>query len=135
MTKEIQQKNAESEKSVKNKGVNGLLWTLSILLVAVAAVGNTYFANHFPLIVRVILLVVLLIFAVGLAALTNQGLRAIGFLKDARLELRKIIWPKRQETTQTTLIVGAVCLVVALALWGIDSIIVAVINFLTSLRF
>lgn len=135
MTKEIQQKNAESEKSVKNKGVNGLLWTLSILLVAVAAVGNTYFASHFPLIVRVILLVVLLIFAVGLAALTNQGLRAIGFLKDARLELRKIIWPKRQETTQTTLIVGAVCLVVALALWGIDSIIVAVINFLTSLRF
>lgn len=135
MTKEIQQKNAESEKSVKNKGVNGLLWTLSILLVAVAAVGNTYFANHFPLIVRVILLVVLLIFAVGLAALTNQGLTAIGFLKDARLELRKIIWPKRQETTQTTLIVGAVCLVVALALWGIDSIIVAVINFLTSLRF
>lgn len=135
MTKEIQQKNAESEKSVKNKGVNGLLWTLSILLVAVAAVGNTYFANHLPLIVRVILLVVLLIFAVGLAALTNQGLTAIGFLKDARLELRKIIWPKRQETTQTTLIVGAVCLVVALALWGIDSIIVAVINFLTSLRF
>lgn len=135
MTKEIQQKNAESEKSVKNKGVNGLLWTLSILLVAVAAVGNTYFASHFPLIVRVILLVVLLIFAVGLAALTNQGLTAIGFLKDARLELRKIIWPKRQETTQTTLIVGAVCLVVALALWGIDSIIVAVINFLTSLRF
>lgn len=135
MTKEIQQKNAEAEKGVKSKGVNSLLWTLSILLVGVAAVGNTYFASHFPLVARIILLVVLLIAAVGLAALTNQGRTAIGFLKDARLELRKIIWPKRQETTQTTLIVGAVCLVVALALWGIDSIIVAVINFLTSLRF
>lgn len=136
MAKEIQNKNAETvEKGVKSKGLNGVLWAIAIVLFSVAAIGNVYFATHFSLIVRVLLLVVLLVGAVVFAALTNQGQKAIGFMKDSRQELRKIIWPKRQEATQTTLIVGAMCLVVALALWGIDSIIVAVINFLTNLRF
>lgn len=135
MTKEIQTKNTEIEKGVKSKGVNSALWAAAVVLFAVAAIGNAYFATHFALIVRVLLLVVLLVGAVVLAALTNQGQKAIGFIKESRIELRKIIWPSRQETTQTTLIVGAMCIVVALALWGIDSIIVAIINFLTNLRF
>lgn len=135
MAKEIQTKHAEVEQGVKSKGVNGALWAVAIVLFSVAAIGNAYFATHFSFIVRILLLVVLLIGAVVAAAFTNQGQKAIGFMKDSRQELRKIVWPKRQETTQTTLIVGAMCLIVALALWGIDSIIVAVINFLTNLRF
>lgn len=135
MAKEIQTKNTEVEKGVKSKAVNGALWAVAFVLFAVAAVGNAYFATHFSLLVRVLLLVALMVGAVVLAALTNQGQKAIGFMKDSRQELRKIVWPTRGETTQTTLIVGAMCLVVALALWGIDSIIVAVINFLTNLRF
>ena len=137
MAKEIQKKSPEQveNKGVKSKGVNGALWAVALVLFALAAVGNTYFATHFALVVRILLLVVLLIGAVAAAAFTNQGQKAIGFIKDSRQEMRKIIWPNRQETTQTTLIVGAVCVVVALALWGIDSIIVAIINFLTNLRF
>ena len=137
MAKEIQKKSPEQveNKGVKSKGVNGALWAVALVLFALAAVGNTYFATHFALVVRILLLVVLLIGAVAAAAFTSQGQKAIGFIKDSRQEMRKIIWPNRQETTQTTLIVGAVCVVVALALWGIDSIIVAIINFLTNLRF
>lgn len=121
--------------TVKSKGVNGALWAVAVLLIAAAAVINAYFASHFALIVRVLLMVVLVVGAVVLAALTNQGQKALGFMKESRLELRKIVWPTRQETTQTTLIVVAMCLVVALALWGIDSLIVALITFLTNLRF
>lgn len=137
MAKEIQNKSPEKmeNKGVRSKGVNGVLWGLSLALFAVAAVGNTYFATHFATLVRILLLVVLIVGAVGLAAVTNQGQKAIGFIKDSRQELRKIVWPTRQEATQTTLIVVAMCVVVALALWGIDSIILSIINFLTSLRF
>jgi preprotein translocase subunit SecE len=42
--------------------------------------------------------------------------------KEARVEIRKVVWPTRQETTQTTLIVVAVVLVMALVLWGLDSL-------------
>lgn len=123
------------EKGVKSKGLNSLLWVLAIALLAVAAVGNAYFATHFALAIRVIILVVLCVAAVGCAALTNQGQKAIGFAKDSRQELRKIIWPTRPEATQTTLIVIAFSVLVALGLWAIDSIIVTIITFLTELRF
>ncbi|QLB20826.1 preprotein translocase subunit SecE [Vespertiliibacter pulmonis] len=140
MSKEIQTKHPDVADKAKgqegkSKGVNRILWVLSIALIIVAAVGNTYFASHFSFIVRILLLVVLLVGGVGIAAITNQGQKAIGFVKSSRQELRKIVWPTRPETTQTTLIVAAICVVVALALWGIDSIIVSVITFLTNLRF
>lgn len=136
MTKEMQKSPEKIEqKGLKSKGVNSALWAVSLALLVVAAVGNTYFSTHFALIVRLLLLIVLVAGAVGLAAITNQGQKAIGFIKDSRQELRKIVWPNRQETTQTTLIVAAMCVLVALALWGIDSLIVTIINFLTSLRF
>lgn len=135
MTKEIQKKIPAAEKGVKSKGVNGFLWAFALLFLGAAAVGNTYFASHFSFVARILLLVGLCVAAFGAALFTNQGQKAIAFVKESRYELRKIVWPTRQESTQTTLIVGAVCLVVALALWGIDSIIVAIINFLTGLRF
>jgi preprotein translocase subunit SecE len=42
--------------------------------------------------------------------------------KEARNEIRQVVWPNRQETMQTTLIVVAVVLVMALLLWGLDSL-------------
>ncbi len=137
MSKENQKKAPQQleNKGVKSKGVNSVLWLLSIVLIAVAAIGNAYFASHFTLIVRVLLLVVLLVGAVAFAAITNQGQKAISFMKESRHEVRKIVWPNRQESTQTTLIVLAACVIVALVLWGVDSIIVSVVTFLTNLRF
>lgn len=137
MATEIKTKSLEQveHKGEKSKGANTALWLVAVVLLAVAAVGNVYFSSHFSLVVRVLLLVVLLVGAVALAAITNQGQKAIQFAKESRTELRKIIWPTRPEATQTTLIVLGLCVVVSLVLWGIDSIIVALITFLTSLRF
>lgn len=121
------------ETAEKSKGLNSTLWAVSLVLLAVAAIGNTYFASHFSFIVRVLLLVVLCAGALGAAAITNQGQKAILFIKESRTELRKIVWPTRPEATQTTLIVFAMCAVVSLVLWGIDSLIVTLITFLTNL--
>jgi preprotein translocase subunit SecE len=46
-----------------------------------------------------------------------------------------VVWPTRAETRQTTLIVIAVTVLTSLFFWAIDSIIIALINFLTDLRF
>ena len=60
--------------------------------------------------------------AAFIALQTAKGQAFFGLLKDARTEIRKVVWPTRQETTQTTLIVVAVVLVMALLLWGLDSL-------------
>lgn len=135
MATEIKKKAPEQvqDKGEKSKGTNTLLWIIAVALIIVAAVGNTYFAAQLSLVVRVLALVALGAGAVVAAALTNQGQKTIHFIKESRTELRKIIWPTRPEATQTTLIVIAMCVVVSLVLWGIDSIIVRLVAFLTNL--
>ncbi|MFU2059981.1 preprotein translocase subunit SecE [Avibacterium volantium] len=125
----------QAEHLQKSKGLNTFLWLLGIVIIAVAAVGNIYFADQFSTPIRVVAVVILLFVALGILAITNQGTKARAFLKDSRTELRKIVWPTRSEAMQTTLIVMAVTMIVSLILWGLDSIIVSVINFLTNLRF
>jgi preprotein translocase subunit SecE len=53
---------------------------------------------------------------------TAKGQAFLQLLKDANIERRKVVWPTRQETTQTTMIVVAVVVVVGLALWGLDTL-------------
>ena len=135
MATEIKKKAPEQvqDKGEKSKGTNTLLWIIAVALIIVAAVGNTYFAAQLSLVVRVLALVALGAGAVVAAALTNHGQKTLHFIKESRTELRKIICPTRPEATQTTLIVIAMCVVVSLVLWGIDSIIVRLVAFLTNL--
>jgi preprotein translocase subunit SecE len=69
----------------------------------------------------VLALVVLAAIAGWLASRTEKGKVFIQLGLEARTEIRKVVWPTRQETTHTTLIVVAVVLVVAVILWALDS--------------
>jgi preprotein translocase subunit SecE len=95
-------------------------WTVVIALLAVAVVGNSYFANE-SLLYRVLGIVALAVVA-GLVALqTAKGAAFWTLVKGSRTEIRKVVWPTRQETVQTTMIVVAFVVLVALLLWGLDS--------------
>ena len=136
MSLEIEKKkNAPEAPAQKSKGLNAFLWLLSAVAVAAAALGNIYLTEQYSPAIRVVGVVVLLLVALGFAAITNQGKRALNFFNESRVELKRIVWPTRPEATQTTLIVSAVTLIVSLILWGIDSIIVTLITFITEWRF
>jgi preprotein translocase subunit SecE len=96
-------------------------WLVVAALVVVGVVGNQYFSAE-PVLYRVLGLVVLGAVAAFVAFQTARGQSFAVLLKEARVEIRKVVWPTRQETTQTTLIVVAVVLVMALLLWGLDSL-------------
>ena len=136
MALEIVKKKNESEASVeKSKGLNIFLWLLTVAIIAASAFGNIYFQDQYSTPIRVVAVIVLLLISLGVAATTNQGRKALGFFQDARTELRRIVWPSRPEATQTTFIVVGVTVFVSLILWGLDSIIVSIITFLTDWRF
>ncbi|MEY3007284.1 MAG: preprotein translocase subunit SecE [Pseudomonadota bacterium] len=99
---------------------DGLKWLLVALIVAAGVYGNSAFSGE-SLLYRVVALLVLAAVALAIALKTEKGHSAWSLIKGSRTEIRKVVWPTRQETVQTTLIVVAFVLVVALILWGLDS--------------
>jgi preprotein translocase subunit SecE len=99
---------------------NALKWLLAVSVAAAAIVGNQMYAEV-GLLYRILGVVALMAVALGFASATTRGRAFIVLLKEANIERRKVVWPTRQETTQTTMIVVAVVIVVAILLWGLDS--------------
>jgi len=99
-----------------------LKWLVVFALVAVGVVGNYYFAAE-SLLYRVLVLVVLAAIAGWVSLQTVKGKSFAKLVSEARMEIRKVIWPTKQELMQTTLIVVVFVLIVALILWGVDSLI------------
>ena len=66
--------------------------------------------------------------------ISNTGLNLHGYIRDSWRELGKVVWPTRQETVQTTLVVAAMVVVVALVLWGVDSLFLWMISELAGQR-
>src|SRR6056297_1329066 len=97
-----------------------LKWVVVFALVAVAVVGNSYFSEQ-SLLYRVLGIVAISIVA-GLVALqTAKGAAFWDLVRGSRTEIRKVVWPTRQETVQTTMIVVVFVILVALLLWGLDT--------------
>ncbi|MFT5720415.1 MAG: preprotein translocase subunit SecE [Motiliproteus sp.] len=96
-------------------------WFVTLLLVAVGVAGNSYFSEE-SLLYRVLALLLLAAAAGFVALQTAKGRAFFTLFKEAKVEIRKVIWPTRQETVQTTAIVVVVVLLTGLALWAIDSL-------------
>jgi preprotein translocase subunit SecE len=94
------------------------------LLVAVLCVAGGIVAFHYlgekPVIVQLLALLCGLVAAVVVAATSAPGQRAWVFMKDARQELRKVVWPNNRETAQVTLVVVVLVVVAALFLMTVD---------------
>ncbi len=95
-------------------------WLIILALVAGGVYANGYFAALEPL-YRALAGVVLAGVVVAIALQTEKGAATWELAREARVEVRKVVWPSPQETTQTTLIVVVVVIFVALILWGLDS--------------
>lgn len=103
---------------------------LAITLMVIA-IGAFYYYSGQPTLVRVLGLLVATGVAVAIAAQTGVGHTTRGFLLDARTEVRKVVWPTRRETMQTTLVVIVVVIVVAILLWLLDMLVLWAVKLLT----
>lgn len=105
-------------------------WALVAILIAVAVVGNHMYDE-----VTVALRAAGVIAAFGVAALialqTEKGKQALAFARESHIEVRKVIWPTRQETLNTTFIVLAATGILAFILWILDAVLLKIVNFIT----
>ncbi|KXI26847.1 preprotein translocase subunit SecE [Paraglaciecola hydrolytica] len=122
-----------SENTVNNSSPFDLVKWVVTLALLVGIVAADYIYDDVSVLIRALGAVVAVGIAGFIASTTEKGSAFINFAKDARIEVRKVVWPTRQESTQTTIIVLIATAVIALLIYFIDWIIVELVSFITGL--
>ncbi len=120
---------AKTETEVSNK-MDTVKLVIAIITLLTGIGGFYYYADE-SLLYRVLGVVALAIVAVGIAATTSTGRAIMSFGRESRAEVRKVVWPTRQETLQTTLMVVVAVIILGIFLWLIDMLLLEAVQLLT----
>ena len=112
----------------QSKATNWFFWLVTLVLIVVAVAGNWLLAEQFSAPIRAVGVIIIVLVALFMWLRTNLGAAAWKLAKEARVEMRKVVWPTRQETLQTTLMVIVIVALLALILWGVDSVFALIIS-------
>ena len=101
--------------------------TVKLILAAVVLIGGIYAYYHYEALGVALPLRVLMVLGgtgagIAIAMTSSQGRRLWQFIQGSRVEIRKVVWPTRQETTQTAIAVFVFTLVMSLFFWGLDAL-------------
>ena len=117
----------------ENQGKTGALdiakYVLALLIAAVG-VYVFYAFTQWPGVVRGLLVALSFILAFVVLGFTEKGLVARGFFSDSLFELRKVVWPTREETYKITAMVLVVVVIISLILAAFDWVISGLIKML-----
>ncbi len=104
---------------------SGVLDIIKLLLSAAALIGGLYAYYYYePQIaqaLRVLMVLAGTAAGIGIAMTSTQGQRLWHFVQGSRVEIRKVVWPTKQETTQTAIAVFVFTLIMSLFFWALDS--------------
>jgi preprotein translocase subunit SecE len=101
-------------------GAGGILALIVAIVLLVAGIAGYYLLDARPDWQRWGVAAVGLVASLAVFAAAPQGRRFWGFMLDSRIELRKVVWPTRQETIQTTLMVFMFVTAAGLFFWVLD---------------
>ena len=115
-------------KGSTSKLLDNIKWFTALAVFSAAVIGNSYFVEV-AFLYRVLGVVFLFIVGLSILAVTNFGANAIKLMRESRIEIRRVVWPTRIETTQTFLVVFGSIIVLCLFFWALESL----LSFLTKL--
>ncbi|MGH8033044.1 MAG: preprotein translocase subunit SecE [Luteimonas sp.] len=100
-----------------------LKYAVAVLLVVAGVFAFYWFDGQWPSVLRVGAVVAGLIAGAVVFLLSGRGRDTVGFLSESRFELRKVVWPTRQEAMRLTWVVIAVVIIMSLILAAFDTVI------------
>ena len=102
-----------------------MLDTIKLLVSAAALIGGLYgyyyYETEFAQWIRVLMVLGGTVAGIGIAMATAKGRELWQFIQGSRVEIRKVVWPTKQETTQTAIAVFIFTLIMMLFFWALDS--------------
>ena len=120
----IPQRNNAVEVVGSNSPLDAVLWLIALALLIGSAMVNQYLPAYWApandIWVRIAVILTCIVVALGLLYATHQGKGFVRLLQDARIELRRVTWPTKQETLTTSWHVLVVVIVAAILLWCFD---------------
>ncbi len=110
---------------------DGILLALAAVLFVGGLFAFYYFDPKLPAVVRLLILLAAFGAAAAAAYRTAMGQDVWSAITGARTELRKVVWPTRQESIQTTIMIAVVVLIMSLLMWGLDAVLLYGVEKLT----
>jgi preprotein translocase subunit SecE len=111
--------NAKVEQAGGSSAADIAKFTLAVLILLAGFVGYYWF-NDLASWQRLLILLGGLVLAGAIGFFTRPGTALRDFLVESNFELRKVVWPTRQETVQTTLVIMVVVVILSILLGLID---------------
>ena len=133
-------KKVDSKKAVKAEShpFDMVLWLLSLVLIVAAIGGNYYYTRYMMIdetslarLGRVAIVIVTIVAGLAVLLFTSKGRKMLAFGRDSYTELRKVVWPTRNEAMQTTFIVFVTVCIVSLFLYLCDLVFLQIVRIIT----
>ncbi len=121
----------ESSKNATN--LDSIKWAL-IAVLTITAIGLYYFFLKENMWIKIGVWAGWALLCALIASRTKSGVKFVSFARDSKNELQKVVWPTRQETVQTTIVVVVMVLLSSLLLWGLDALLLWIVGMLTGQR-
>lgn len=109
------------KREIEPRGADTLKLLAAIVLLVAAAMGY-FMLDQYVLWMRLAGLLLTAVLAVFIASRTAVGRRFLGFIGLVNAEVRKVVWPSRQETIQTTLVVMMIVIIMGIFMWAVDAL-------------
>ncbi len=97
-------------------------------LLAAAGIAGYYYLHDSPAVLKLAVILVGLLLAAGVAWTSVPGKRFFAFGNESVAEAKRVVWPTRKETLQTTAVVIAFAVTMALFLWAVDASLMVIVN-------
>lgn len=111
--------NAKSETSTGASALDKVKILLAIAIL-LGGIAGYYIYDDAPAVVRIGAVIFSLAIAIAVFMATGVGRELWRFIQGSRVELRKVVWPNRQETMQTTLVIIFFVIIMGLFFWLLD---------------
>lgn len=109
--------NAQTETGASALDTVKLLLAIAVLI---SGIGAYYYYPDMSVVIRAGGVLASVVIAIVIVMQTAMGREMWQFIQTSRVELRKVVWPNRQDTTQTTLAVIVFVIILGVFFWGLD---------------
>ena len=123
----------KAEKEDKDRLLSKFLWLVAVVI----SLAVTFATVSFPVLktlpsLMAVFIIIGTVMTMTCIRFTNQGIKFWGFLSNARLEMRKVIWPTKRETVNLTAIVLAIVFVSSLFVYFVGFLFTHLVRWILS---